>query len=42
MQCHQSIGACVIAALIVGMDHLEPGTGQIEDKMDIDEERTIS
>lgn len=36
------VGASMIAALIVGMDHLERGTGRIEEKMDIDEESIIS
>ena len=36
------VGACIIAALINGIDHLEPVAGRIEDKMDVDEERTIS
>lgn len=36
------VGASVIAALIVGTNHLDRGTGQIEDKMDIDEESMIT
>jgi len=36
------VGSAIIAALIVGMKHLEPGTGEVQIKMDIDEESTIS
>ena len=32
------VGASMIAALIVGYKSLEKGTGDVEDKMDIDEE----
>ena len=31
------VGACIVSALIVGLSHLEPGSG-VEDEMDIDGE----
>jgi hypothetical protein len=36
------VGASIISALIVGMKHLERGTGETDEKMDIDEESIIS
>jgi len=36
------VGTAIIAALIVGAQYLEPGTGDVETKMDIDEERIFS
>ena len=36
------VGSAIIAALIVGTKNLEPGTGEVEVKMDIDQESIIS
>ena len=36
------VGTAIIAALIIGTKHLEPGKGGVEMKMDVDEERMIS
>ena len=35
------VGSAIIAALIVGTKNLEPGTGEVEVKMDIDQESII-
>jgi hypothetical protein len=35
------VGSAIIAALIVGTKRLEPGTGEVEVKMDIDQESII-
>ena len=36
------VGACIISALIVGTNQLEPSTDTPSEKMDIDEEGTLS
>ena len=36
------VGSAIMAALVVGMKLLEPGTGEVEIKMDVDEESIIS
>jgi hypothetical protein len=36
------VGACIISALIVGTNQLEPSTDTPSEKMDIDEEGALS
>jgi hypothetical protein len=36
------VGASIVSALIVGMEHLQPGSGECGQEMDIDDESILS